>query len=110
MSSKGGRRTTTWGNSWKHGKTTVIRVPEVLELPITEYARQLDAGNCLVTDNAAIVLDAIDRYITWRKENYRATPQSKEPDINSRTWDELRKLQKLLQENPQALGLAPGAN
>jgi hypothetical protein len=111
--SKGGYRGTTWGSSWKHGKTIVIRVPEILVDDIMNYARQLDDGenNCLVTGNAADeILKAIDSYIKIRQESYRPNQHSQKPNITSRAWDELRKFQKLLQENPQALGLTPGTD
>jgi hypothetical protein len=103
---KGGRRSTTWANTWMHGKTAVIRVPEILADDITEYARQLDA-NCLVTGNADDILKAIDSYIKIRQESYRPNQHSKKPDITSRAWDELRKFKKMVIENPEALGL-PG--
>jgi hypothetical protein len=108
--SKGGRTSTTWGNGWKHGKTTVIRVPEILADDIIDYARQLDEGenNCLVTGNVAEILSSIDRYIKIRKKSYRPNQYSKKPDLTSRAWDELRKFQNMIIENPKALGL-PGA-
>jgi hypothetical protein len=39
---KGGRRSTTWTPGWKRGKTTVIRIPEVLEDELLRIARVLD--------------------------------------------------------------------
>ncbi len=52
---RGGRRSTTWKPTWKHGKTRTIRVPIVLADSILNLARILDEGkevpkNCLVTD------------------------------------------------------------
>ncbi len=41
---KGGRRSTTWTPGWRSGKTTVIRVPEVLAEKLLEIARVLDDG------------------------------------------------------------------
>lgn len=42
---RGGQRKGSGSKSgWKHGKTKVIRVPEVLADQIIEYARDLDEG------------------------------------------------------------------
>lgn len=50
---KGGRRSTTWASAWKSGKTTVIRVPEVLSEELLQIARVLDEGGTLsVTDDS----------------------------------------------------------
>lgn len=44
---KGGRRSTTWNPAWKSGKTTVIRVPEVLAPELLRVAHVLDEGGIL---------------------------------------------------------------
>lgn len=44
MSSGGQRKGSGSKPGWKHGKTKVIRVPEVLADQIIEYARKLDEG------------------------------------------------------------------
>jgi hypothetical protein len=41
---KGGRRRTTWKPAWKSGRTTVIRIPEVLVPKLLGIARHLDDG------------------------------------------------------------------
>ena len=42
---RGGYREGAGGkSSWKHGKTKVIRVPEVLADKVIDYARKLDRG------------------------------------------------------------------
>ncbi len=41
---RGGRRSTTWKPTWKHGKTRTIRVPIVLAESILNLARILDEG------------------------------------------------------------------
>ncbi len=56
---RGGRRSTTWKPTWKHGKTRTIRVPIVLADSILNLARILDEGkevpkNCLVTETTCI--------------------------------------------------------
>lgn len=53
---RGGRRSTTWKPTWKHGKTRTIRVPIVLAESILNLARILDEGkevskDSLVTGN-----------------------------------------------------------
>ncbi|XHR80596.1 MAG: hypothetical protein ACFKPT_20340 [Gloeotrichia echinulata GP01] len=98
MATKGGRRKTTWnsGSQWKSGATKTIRIPIALSTEIMEYARRLDEGVAVPEGNK--ILDAIDSYISWRRENYRSTPNAKEPDITARTWDELRKFQKFVTE------------
>lgn len=48
---RGGYREGAGGKSkWKHGKTKVIRVPEVLADQVLNYARELDEGK-IVTRN-----------------------------------------------------------
>ncbi|MBG1271759.1 hypothetical protein [Nostoc sp. WHI] len=100
--SKGGRTGTTWGNGWNSGNTTPIRVPIALKDNILAYARAVDE-NDVVPLSAGDFLQIIDRYIAWRTKNYRSTQQSREPDITAPTWDELRKLRKLLRESPELL-------
>ena len=53
---RGGRRSTTWKPTWKHGKTRTIRVPIVLADSILDLARILDENkefseDSLVTGN-----------------------------------------------------------
>ncbi|MBH8578353.1 hypothetical protein I8752_36530 [Nostocaceae cyanobacterium CENA369] len=55
--------------------------------------------------SADSVLSAIDRYIEFRQQNFRPNQHSKKPDLSSRTWDELRKFQELVKENPGVLGV-----
>lgn len=106
--SKGGRTATTWEGKWNSGKTTTIRVPVALKDNISVYARAVDSK--LLTNESQKIpvligdfLQIIDRYIAWRTKNYRSTQLFAKPDITSRTWDELRKLQNLLRESPELL-------
>lgn len=105
-----GRTETTWesGSTWNSGETTTIRVPIALKGQILDYARVVDSK--LITNESDKIpyqhgdfLQIIDRYIAWRIKNYRATKKSFKPDITARAWDELRKLQKLIQESPELL-------
>lgn len=105
--SKGGRTSTTWetGSRWK-GETKTARIPVDHESKIMDYARELDANDGdVVTLQAQLILEAIDQYIELKRENYHANQHSKELNIGTRPWDELRKFKKMLQENPQVLGL-----
>ena len=53
---RGGYRKNSGNKSgWKHGKTKVIRVPEVLADQILEYAKKLDLG-ILEEDKKEIVI------------------------------------------------------
>ncbi|WGV23465.1 hypothetical protein [Halotia branconii] len=103
---KGGHTPGTWtgGSTWHSGETKTIRVPIVLEAQIMDYARAIDSGKDVSHVNTAdLILDAIDCYIKFRQRNFRPNQHSKKPDMTSRAWDELRKFQKLLRENPAAL-------
>ncbi len=55
MGNRGGKTSTTWKPSWNKGKTTVIRVPEVLADQLMLIARTLDndedTKSSLVTGN-----------------------------------------------------------
>jgi len=106
---KGGRTATTWEQSWRHGKTKVLRVPEELADQVLVYARDLDRGESLLQGNneADVILNAIAKYIELRKtsrHNNQHT-QGRELDTKVRAWDELRKFAKLVEEQPQVLGL-----
>ncbi len=48
---RGGRRSTTWKPTWKHGKTRTIRVPIVLAESILNLARILDEGKKVSEDS-----------------------------------------------------------
>ncbi|MBD2360055.1 hypothetical protein H6G36_02375 [Anabaena minutissima FACHB-250] len=107
---KGGKTSTTWarGSSWQHGETKVIRVPVALEAEVMAYARALDSGKAVLHGNdAEVILTAIAAYIELRKASRHNNQhnQAKELDISARTWDELRKFAKLVEESPQVLGL-----
>jgi hypothetical protein len=91
---KGGRTSGTWetGGKWQHGKTQVIRVPRALAPQILEYARALDSGE---VENS--VLQAIDEYIEWKQQNYHPNQNSRELNLNTRAWDELRKFKAMVE-------------
>lgn len=105
---KGGHTSGTWGSgsSWRSGTTKTIRVPVALEAQIMEYARAVDSGIGVSHVNTGdLILKVIDRYIEYKRQNYHPNQNSKKLDTSTRAWDELRKFQKLVQENPQALGI-----
>jgi hypothetical protein len=81
---KGGRRSTTWKPSWKSGKTTVIRVPEVLAEELLRIARRLDEGEALpvtvnsdtgdnshVTSDSNFLKEAADTFFITISPRYR---------------------------------------
>ncbi len=110
---KGGRKSTTWEPGWNGGKTTLIRVPIVLEHDILAYARAVDSK--LISDKSRIIpmlkgdflqeftLGLIERYIEFKRHNYHPNQNSRKLDTSTRAWDELRKFQKLVQESPELL-------
>ncbi|AFY34881.1 hypothetical protein [Calothrix sp. PCC 7507] len=116
--SKGGHTSGTWTNAstWQSGPTKTIRVPIALEQQIMAYARAIDSESASKPSIPQregdiflqFTLGVIDRYINWRQKNYRSTQNSRKPDLTARTWDELRKLRKLLVQNPEVL--TPGAD
>ncbi len=95
-----GINNTTWTPAWNHGKTQIIRVPIALVDRILDYARALDThekSSDAKTEDF-IVLSAIDRYIKWRRRSYyHANKYAKEPNVNSRAWDELRKFRAMVE-------------
>ncbi|WP_229551239.1 hypothetical protein [Nostoc sp. CHAB 5836] len=106
--SKGGRTRTTWGQGsvWRSREFKTIRVPVALADEIMEYAKALDAGIAVSHGNTAeIILDAIEGYIEYKRLNYHPNQNSKQLDTSTRAWDELRKFQTLVQENPATLGI-----
>lgn len=57
---RGGARAGAGGRfKWKHGKTKNIRVPEVLEQQILEYARNLDSGGIIEHETQSKVVTGI---------------------------------------------------
>ena len=98
----GGKNSTTWESTWHHGKTQTIRVPIALAPKILEYAKALDKHVLLPNDvgdivNQLIILQAIDLYIEWKRQNYHPNQNSKTLNINTRPWDELRKFQAMVE-------------
>ncbi|OUL36364.1 hypothetical protein BV372_08070 [Nostoc sp. T09] len=104
-----GRTKTTWnsGSSWNSGKTTTVRVPIALKGKVEAYARAID--NDIFRSipqregDIFLIIEAIEKYIEWKRANYHPNQNSRELDISTRAWDELRKFKKLLKENPQVL-------
>jgi len=112
MSSRGGRRKTTWNESWNHGKTKVIRVPESLASHIMQYARSLDSGNNSHVDLEQLqktFLLTIDTFVQQRLEKFHPNQYSCIPSDQTRRWDELRKLRNLIAQSPENI-LAPSIN
>ena len=108
MSKKGGPGI-PWQPRWNSGKTTLIRVPIALKDDILAYARAVDSKltgqrasyHALTTWGflQEFTLELIQRYIEFKRDNYHPNQNSRQLDINTRAWDELRKFQKLLRES-----------
>jgi hypothetical protein len=96
--SKGGRRSTTWGNSWKHGKTTVIRVPEALADEIIEYARQLDEGDCVLQGNIG---ELLDEFIELKRQQ-KIDSKRGELSRDTRSWDMFNQFEEWLKSQQQS--------
>lgn len=116
MSEHGGRRSTTWEitSSWNHGKTKTVRIPIALEAQIMDYARCLDAGHSLLHGNPAdeqeVILNAIAKYIIFKRRTYHANQHSKALDISTRPWDEMRRFRGMVQNEPERLGIKMSSN
>jgi DNA replicative helicase MCM subunit Mcm2 (Cdc46/Mcm family) len=106
-----GRTSTTWesGSTWQSGETTLIRVPIVLKNQILDYARAVDSKliNHVVPLQGDFLqqftIRLIERYIEYKRQNYHPNQNSRKLDTSTRAWDELRKFQKFIQENPERL-------
>ncbi|PHJ58003.1 hypothetical protein VF06_30800 [Nostoc linckia z4] len=101
---KGGRTSTTWesGSTWRSGKTKLIRVPQAIADEVMRCAREIDSGIAVLHGNRAdIVESAIAEYVEMRRANLHPNQysRSKGLDTRSRTWDELRRFQKWIEEN-----------
>ena len=112
MASKGGRRKTTWNESWNHGKTKHIRVPLALCDQIVQYARNLDSGIEYHPSQEQLqktFLLAIDTFVQQRLEKFHPNQYTCIPSTNTRRWDELRKLRNSIALEPSKI-LAPTIN
>ena len=112
MSGKGGRRSTTWKNNWKHGKTKPIRVPSVLANQIMEYAVALDSGNAHHVSQEELqktFLLAIDTFVQQRLEKFHPNQYACTGSTNTRRWDELRKFRNSIAQEPNKI-LTPNFN
>lgn len=55
-----GRSSTTFSGKWLSGKTTVVRVPQILAQRVVEYARELDTQANVANDPEAIYRTAFN--------------------------------------------------
>ncbi|WP_414564740.1 MULTISPECIES: hypothetical protein [unclassified Anabaena] len=80
------------------------------------YARALDSDNAVSQGNTqeiiilnaivqSTVLEAIANYILWRGGGRHPNQHGKIVNVSARTWDELRKFAKMVEEQPELLGL-----
>lgn len=77
----------------------MIRVPIALAPKILEYAKALDSGEI---ENP--VLQALDKYIDWRRDRRHPNQYSRKLNINARTWDELRKFRAMVERGDMETG------
>ena len=68
MGTRGGRRSTSYTPTWRHGRTRTIRVPISLSQQLLEAARQLDQE--LSVEDAAKFLHNTDRVCQIAAENF----------------------------------------
>jgi hypothetical protein len=97
---RNGINATTWQPAWHHGTTKTIRVPIALADQILEYAKWLDTHekSSDAKTGKVVVLQAIDKYIKWKRSNYRPNQHSKKIDTSTRAWDELRKFRSMVEK------------
>ena len=92
----GGRTKTTFRETWNHGKTVSVRVPEKLKLQVLELARQLDNGEKLIVYsriNKRQLLKILDGFIKSKRNQYgKNNAQTKEFSRNTRGWDMFNQL------------------
>ncbi|MEA5601066.1 hypothetical protein [Nostoc sp. UHCC 0252] len=108
--SKGGPTSTTWKSGWNSGKTTTIRVPIALKDNISIYAKAVDSK--LINDIPDLtgdflqqkILEVIERYVEYKRQNYHPNQNSRELDTSTRAWDELRKFKMIIETSFDKLG------
>jgi hypothetical protein len=96
-----GINNTTWTPAWNHGKTQVIRVPMELADQVLKYAKWLDTHEKPSDAKTGdfVVLQAIDKYIKWRRCHHHPNQHSRKLNTSTRTWDELRKFRTMVETN-----------
>lgn len=94
---RGGRRSTTFNPTWKHGKTRTIRVPVALADQLLDIARELDEGRELAVIHAKekgieeAILTTLERFIASERSRGRKPNQyTKEFSTDGRDWNKLR--------------------
>lgn len=114
MSDKGGRTSTTWttGSSWRTDggkRMKTIRVPEAIADQVMRCAREIDADNAVSHGNTAdeqeVILNAIAKYIIFKRRNYHANQHSKKLNTETRPWDEMRRFRDMVRQQPEKLGV-----
>jgi predicted alpha/beta-fold hydrolase len=95
-----GTNDTTWQPTWNNGKTRTIRVPVSLAEDILDYARALDQQN-FTTIYRQVILQALNQYVEYKRQNYHPNQYSREVNTNTRAWDEFRKFMALIETEAQ---------
>ena len=99
----GGKTKTTFRETWKHGKTVSIRVPEKLKTQVIELARKLDDGEKLIVYskiNKHQLLKILDNFIELKRSQHgqNSAQLKKEFSRKTRSWDVFNQLYNYLKE------------
>ena len=99
----GSRTKTTFRETWKHGKTVSVRVPEKLKTQVLKLARQLDNSKKLTFDseiNKRQLLNILEDFIELKRSQYgeNGTQVKKKFSRNTRGWDVFNQLYDSLKE------------
>lgn len=113
MGARGGRRSTSYTPTWKHGKTQTIRVPIVLAEQGLEIIRALDEGRSIDTTQAnytdlekidyATMLRAMNDFVKSLEGHSNGNQYKKKGEVNikSERWYFFRKFREWVQSQQQ---------
>lgn len=96
----GGITKTTFKETWRHGKTVSVRVPEKLKTQVIELARQLDKGERLVVYSKIDkhqIIKILDSFIELKHSQYgNNNAQKGNFSRRTRSWDVFNQLYNYL--------------
>lgn len=107
---RGGRRSTSYTPTWRHGKTRTIRVPIVLADQILALAKDLDndvtqikSEDSSILDKSALIIATVDQYINSKLTQSRGNQYKRKGEVvdieKSRDWKHLLRFKKLIEES-----------
>lgn len=98
----GGITKTTFKETWIHGKTVSVRVPEKLKTQVIELAKQLDKGEKLVVYsriNKRQLIKILDNFIELKRNQYgNNNAQKGKFSRTTRSWDVFNQLYNYLKD------------